>query len=242
MENSSKNETDAAAKVSAQQIYQEFQAASEQLLKEAKEILEKELNFELKKARRLVSLGFWNAKQAEIARSFNISIRRAERIQYYQFTYPNSKFVTEEQVEAICKKYNLVCGEVVRYKGFVPEANLRRIEKFTIREEDVPKIMGRGKMVYKLGFYPPNRAFDGKEHPIYTDLYSEEEVKVPLKICAPIQDMDMKGMTLEDEYKMKPLVIASDPIVLQPVEFGYLIVTAWGDEASDDLVVNEKHN
>ena len=35
---------------------------------------------------------------------------------------------------------------------------------------------------------------------------------------------------------------APDPIVLQRVERGYLIITAWGDEASDPIVVNSKNN
>ena len=30
-----------------------------------------------------------------------------------------------------------------------------------------------------------------------------------------------------------------DPIVLQPVNHGYLILSAWGDEASDEIIVNE---
>lgn len=33
-----------------------------------------------------------------------------------------------------------------------------------------------------------------------------------------------------------------DPVVLYPVREGYLIVTAWGDEASDPDVVNEVNN
>lgn len=37
-------------------------------------------------------------------------------------------------------------------------------------------------------------------------------------------------------------IVAKDPIILQPVIGGYLIVTAWGDEAGDNLVVNEVKN
>lgn len=33
-----------------------------------------------------------------------------------------------------------------------------------------------------------------------------------------------------------------DPVVLQPVKGGFLIVCAWGEEASDEIVVNEKMN
>ena len=33
-----------------------------------------------------------------------------------------------------------------------------------------------------------------------------------------------------------------DPVVLQEVRGGYLIITAWGDEASDPLIVNKNNN
>jgi len=34
----------------------------------------------------------------------------------------------------------------------------------------------------------------------------------------------------------------SDPVVLQPVTGGNLIICAWGPEASDPLIVNERDN
>ena len=38
------------------------------------------------------------------------------------------------------------------------------------------------------------------------------------------------------------LIEILDPVVLQPVMGGYMILAAWGDEASDPLVVNEQNN
>lgn len=61
-----------------------------------------------------------------------------------------------------------------------------------------------------------------------------------LQICAPIKDMDTTGMKISRGYKLVKHV--PDPVVLQPVNGGYLILTAWGDEASDPLVVNEINN
>ncbi len=46
--------------------------------------------------------------------------------------------------------------------------------------------------------------------------------------------VSLNGITIE--------AIAQDPIVLQPVELGFLIVSAWGDEASDKEVINEINN
>lgn len=66
-----------------------------------------------------------------------------------------------------------------------------------------------------------------------------EIVSKKLKICAPAKDMEIpKGKQLVG-YKIKDI---PDPVVLQPVKGGYLIVCAWGDEASDPIVVNEINN
>lgn len=53
--------------------------------------------------------------------------------------------------------------------------------------------------------------------------------------------MDIKGLELTEGYKLEKKFIP-DPVVLQPVKGGYLILTAWGDEASDPLVVNQNFN
>ena len=62
-----------------------------------------------------------------------------------------------------------------------------------------------------------------------------------LQICAPVKDMDSTGLEVAEGYKLQKKHIP-DPVVLQPVKNGYLILTAWGDEASDELVVNQKFN
>ncbi|MBK8366268.1 MAG: hypothetical protein IPL10_02335 [Bacteroidetes bacterium] len=90
-------------------------------------------------------------------------------------------------------------------------------------------------------------------------------VKSGLKICAPEIDIETKAFSTEingewyhlpklEPIKMfdtklieggsmpDPNKVIPDPVVLQPVHYGFLIVTAWGDEASDDIVVNPKNN
>lgn len=56
-----------------------------------------------------------------------------------------------------------------------------------------------------------------------------------LKIVAPVKDFDMRG-------KMVRGRIIEDPIVLQEVRYGFLIVTKWGNEASDPIVQNPIEN
>ncbi len=70
--------------------------------------------------------------------------------------------------------------------------------------------------------------------------------KCPLEIAAPKCDFSMKGMEVVDGKLTEKAIEIPDPVVLQPVHFRgkkhYLIVSAWGLEASDELVVNEKMN
>lgn len=60
-----------------------------------------------------------------------------------------------------------------------------------------------------------------------------------LQICAPLKDMEIPRGKEVKGYKIQNI---PDPVVLQPVNGGYLILAAWGDEASDELVVNETQN
>lgn len=63
-----------------------------------------------------------------------------------------------------------------------------------------------------------------------------------LRICAPISEMNTSGYELKDGYKL-----VYDPIVSIEVTHkngikGEIILTAWGDEASDELVINQNNN
>ena len=60
-----------------------------------------------------------------------------------------------------------------------------------------------------------------------------------LKICAPLKDMEIpKGKEVRG-YKIQDI---PDPVVLQPVKGGYLILAAWGNESEDPIVINEQMN
>jgi len=70
----------------------------------------------------------------------------------------------------------------------------------------------------------------------------ESKRRVRLEICAPLKDMELReGTKVIDGYRLSH----PDPVVLLPIQspyWGYLILTAWGDEASDELIVNQKMN
>jgi hypothetical protein len=213
----------------------------------------------MSKADRLIALGFQKSKEAKegiveksrISNLINENNNKRELIEtinYFSFKYPMYKFITEGSVKKICEKYGLVYGAVIRYTGSVPDKNLNHIENFKIDDND--KCCRIERIDYSLmstrtyNKFISKIEFDKREYktPLHNSVESYYECE--LEIAAPIKDFDMTGMEVKDNKIQKMQI--PDPIVLCPVFFKnkkhYLIVTAWGDEASDELVVNQKMN
>jgi hypothetical protein len=225
-----------------EEIHHAFETASDRLLEEAKSVIDQSSSFNLDKVKRLSALGFKNVKEVEsgqkIIQKVELSKEQVELIKYYNKEYPKNKFITEAQVMEICHKYNLVCGNVDRFKGFVPEKNLIDIENFKVKGQDL-------SWFYNYGGNTPNTVENlmkrwGHPYDYFVNSRNIENRKcfqqtnITLKICAPIKDMDISGLTLKDGYRLEKHI--PDPVVLQPVKGGYLVVTAWGDEANDPIL------
>lgn len=185
-----------------------------------------------------------------------------EAITYFSQKYPHYKFITEDSVKKICNKYGLVYGEVSRYLGEVPDKNIKDMQRFKVDHEDknytCTNYMFREERVTNISYksykehmeylkreresYSPGDSYRSIVHPFgyRKDSYDSS----PLEIAAPKSDFNLEGMEIKD-FKLTKKEIP-DPVVLQPVHYKgkkhYLIVTAWGLEASDELVVNEKMN
>lgn len=230
------------------EIHNDFDSASERLLAEAKNIVNKDTG----KGDRLRQLGFNNsgpAKEVEEVRKAQFNIEQlASRVKYFNQWYPHNKFITEDSVQKICEKYGLVFADAQYYKGDVPEKNLREMEQFVLRKEDMASdmfgdIVGRirSRLIggdWGNGFIVPRGGWNETPFPSFST-EEERSSKPSFKICAPEKDFDTSMLTKKG-HKLELNI--PDPIVLQPVRGGYLIVTKWGLEASDDLVKNEKAN
>ncbi len=226
-----------------EEIHNEFFQASENLLKEAENILKESKTKVISKGLRLLNLGFKKTSQSTEAEKVEVSLTLSkqdkENVFYYQKRYPFNKFIAKAQVKKICHKYNLVCGNVDLFKGFVPEKNLIEIENFKgVKDKDTDSIISISTWGSRMGkiYYDNGRQADD-----FPSIFKKEGHGDILQICAPIKDMDTKGMEISEDYR---LIKKSppDPIVLQPVKGGYLIITAWGDEASDPDVINPINN
>lgn len=246
------------------EIHESFFTEVDKLLAEAKISLSLDTDKQslIDKCQRLKGLGFTNTKEVieaekELSRLKVLKNENEKKshiidaINYFSVKYPQYKFITEESVLKICQKYGLIYGGIERFIGDVPEENLRRIEEFKINEEDGCYLeITRGFRFNDTYTTISHKLYiDGKNSKDRNDLsrlmntqtnYSE----CGLEIAAPKSDFNMEGMEVKD-FKLSKIEIP-DPVVLKPVMFNekkhYLIVTAWGKEARDIDVINEKSN
>lgn len=260
-----------------QDIHREFLTAGDELLKVVEGMLNEHTEAHNQKIQRLQNVGFTEVPEVKKWNKVSVSYEFANLIQSYKIRYAN-KFITDEQVKAICKKYNLICAPVSRFKGFVPDVNLRQIESFKLQEKDKNSLMVKITRAWHTGaahdfiirslgarwihrqlkqpLIPvdsPNLSWHGDKlfsvsvgdrESCYVDSWKIFD-NTKLLICAPKKDMDVRGLQqINGVFQELGFFKAEypDPVVLQPCKGGYLIVTAWGDEASDPLVVNEKMN
>lgn len=247
------------------QIHNEFKSAGEKLLKQAQATTDN-----IQKGKRLLSAGFTATKEAAEAKEFLGLSEQASIIMKYMVEYPLNKFIDETTVAAICNKYNLAKAPISRYKGFVPEKKLADIESFKVNKTDLPangirvtECWGIGLasiLTKKVNARRVHKILGMQQIPSDSKLWrfrnclitpkgnvwcDEMEVinKSEMCICAPAKDFDLKGLVKNKKsFFSTQKMTFPDPVVLQPVNGGYLIVTAWGDEASDENVVNSINN
>lgn len=240
-----------------EQIHHEFEVHSDELLIEAKAILNNPIK-KKEKMEALTDLGFSKNVEAKeynqkLAKN-NMSRIHAKNIRYYSKTYPDYKYITDDGITEICKKYNLVYGDVKLYNGFVPNDNVKEMLSF----KDIPlkdrsfnehswsgfDFSSSDRQSDYASFREQERRNKSREQKIkngdylpiiYAGLGGSEISVETIKICAPVKDMDMTGMTLDKNQRVQKIHIP-DPVVIMPVRGGGLIITAWGDESEDPLV------
>jgi hypothetical protein len=252
-----------------EQIHADFYSAEQRLLDEAKAIIGRPVKDMKDRAERMRKLGFGSTET--VRKNNDVEFEKAQAnalvadIAYFHTHYPHNKFITEEEVKRLCGKYSLVLGGADRYIGDIPEKNLRELESFKLRKDDYlsktsinfdlgsftqrwlqEMSWGMRSSSDLIGFGMGNREFVRESDTIESlsrsaGASATSEAKPYFEICAPASDFRTSGMVLSDGYKLEQAPVP-DPIVLQPVRGGYLIVTAWGPEASDEIVVNQKMN
>lgn len=255
-----------------EQIYNDVYSAQELILQEAKRVLAIPPIFDAVKAerlRQLEKLGFSNFDEIKKLKEEREQQKEHSElnamINYYRKVYPFHRFISQKSVQIIIAKYKLLLAKAGDYIAEIPEKNQQEIINFKVRIKDIrePKEMDEGWVFLRMPHYF-DMGFDSFSHryeqmmaeqsgdPIkyYKDLEKQKRQRkiaherelLPgkdLLIIAPVKKLDTRGKVIDKGILR---IINKDPIVLQPVVLGYLIVSSWGLEASDPLVVNSINN
>jgi len=225
-----------------EQIHNEFNTAGDTALKEARDIISR-TGSPNEKAARLKSIGFTSLPEVSkmnheiIINKINEGLEEA--LSTVSVRYPQYKFITIDMANSICKKYGLVIGDISLYRGFVPEKNLSEIEKFYGQNNELSTTYYRRREISS----PMELSKGTYDALLSAGIGNVTKNRRPLSIAAPIKYMNAVGYKLNGNFLEKEI---KDPIVLAKIKVGrvdlYCIVTAWGDEASDEIVVNNKNN
>lgn len=277
-----------------QDIHNEFDSVEDELLRQAESLL-KELNIPTEtaieqKAKKLIDIGFKKSstvKQAEKLANNRKEIEmvmvktkhQAELIRYYKQNYPFQKFLTEDELDRICRKYNLIYAPIDNYIEDVPDKNINEIQnapqlkvydahsdkyicEITDFWMDCPTEI---RKILKDPFDYSNYASNGTTEPSETYLkkilqdlgYSgnyngyifrtatvKRVSKAGLFICAPASHFDLKELKKDGQlgyFNIQEWEI-KDPIVFRYVRGGVQVITKWGLEAQDEMLINETMN
>jgi hypothetical protein len=164
-----------------EQIHAEFDSAEEKILQECDNILNElkiptETQIE-RKASIMQELGFVNSetvKQADILKEKSKTIQnkleitktQAELIREFKVKYPNEKFITIDELERICEKYNLIHAPAINYIKDIPEKNVLEMancKKLAIEDKSSVEVQLEGlKSNYLLELF-------NKKEPIFTE-------------------------------------------------------------------------
>jgi len=220
------------------------------LEKEASSLREiaKEVQNEVEKRERLQKLGFVNTKTNEIGLDAEI----AEQITKLSERYPLYKFLTKKQINILCEKWGLVYGPIDKYKGEIPDKNLKEIEDFNVDERYLVIIYNSKLENIHWNINDHMDEFNPKDQQKLLrgekignpnsweySINSLNEIKTErMTIIAPLNMFKKKGMTIsKHELKRKPIK-NDDPIVIVKIKKGiYGVMTAWGAEATDSLLL-----
>jgi hypothetical protein len=114
-------------------VHSAFFNASNDLLMNEKNLLiaEQELLDIKNKAKDLKKLGFGKSSEVTIIENIldNDLSKKCLATVYSQKYYPY-KFITQDAIGIVCKKYNLTFGGASEFTGFIPPYNLEDIKRF----------------------------------------------------------------------------------------------------------------
>ena len=206
----------------------------------------------------LSQVGFKNSIATRLYRAISDNPFRAQ--EYERKYFGQYKFLLKPQLERLCEKYDLYVRNPDMFLGDIPEKNVKDIMDFKVDIYDLPNFNGlsydekcniieRLKKEIDIFFL---KSFDNNiklDVPINLIPRLNKILNLnTIQIAAVKKLFDEKAFESSDARilgmaELEPLhKVELDPIVLCEVNGGYIVITAWGDEANDELLFDQKQN
>lgn len=169
-----------------------------------------------------------DSRTCETLRSIGASIVPPKE---YSEVFPLHKIIHVGRIKKLAQKYGLVFGHISQYIGSIPDKNMTELADFL---ESYPYRHNR--------WHGNGRRLNGKKF-VKGDTIGRVSVRaLSFGIVAPQSDMaDAIGNVFMDEPIIFAMILEDDQSRFHWAEWG-VIVTAWGDEASDPHVINPISN
>lgn len=218
--------------ITSSEIHADIEKHADELVTDAKKILDEAKEKDIDNAVRVRSLGFFNVESitelAQLDKEKQEAKKTIDLYNDYENSYPNNIFLTEIAIKRICKKYGLYFANARYFTGTIPQKNIKEIAEFKPNDKDLYYYIHSddrdeyGRYIFS-GFYNYDEMIEYKKSTDY-NIFKEEECYV----IAPIEQFNTENKTIENDYK----IIDNDPIVLFQINGGYLVISKWGNEES----------
>lgn len=227
--------------ITVEEIHEAFDTASDHTLDLANKILAKEVSSEFDEYNKLERLGFSGVPAVQetvvIKNNLNRTKNQINAIQKMGVAYPNYKFILNEDLDELIKRFGLLLGESKDYIGNIPSQNRKDILNFIPTSVVVQRQGSRGNSWFK-SYYTKKDFSDRDWNHMLEGGYSYKEgsetyrIQKEFKIVAPASMFKLEGKQIVDgKIQDIPKPMADDPVVLFVVDDGYIIVSKWGPEA-----------
>lgn len=197
-----------------QQIYQDVFSSEDKFLSNVQSVLDGLDTYDEKTYNKLKDLDYIGFSNLPEVKNWrkNVEIKRRE-------------MEKKERIEYYKKTYP--------FHKFIASEDVWPIcEKYSLVCHRVNKFIGEIPEKNKLEILN----FRIKEKDMYIDLVGASE--------KPVRGRKLQILAPSNQFLKEPQkeILTDDPIVLQPVEYGFLIVTSWGLESNDNLIINPTLN
>ena len=206
---------------------------------------------------KLEDMGFGSSTSVRNARILiaetEEEIKAWKAAKHYRQYYPQNPYLSKEQVKKICEKYGLIYAEASLYGGEIPERVRNLLTGFKVREQDLAILVRRNSSIVSwvsgyedrtLNTLPDKQIAKMVEEyeEKYRELQAERSKRIIYYVIAKREEFQSTSIQESTVENFEFRLIDPDPVVIAQVNQGFLVVAAWGEEATFPEIQSPESN